>query len=210
VRSADFAFDLRASTPLPPLLQGEAGFSRKASTAGSASYYYSRPQLTVQGTVDVAGQRRAVRGRAWLDHEWASSLLPAAAVGWDWLGLNLDDGGALMAFRLRDRLGAPLWAAATRWHADGTVDRPAPAAVTFAPRRQWRSPRSGVSYPVQLEVRVGAERFALEPLLDDQELDARRSLGALYWEGAVQAFRDGRAVGRGYLELTGYGQRLRY
>ncbi len=45
--------------------------------------------------------------------------------------------------------------------------------------------------------------------MDDQELDARASVGIVYWEGAVVASEAGRAVGRGYLELTGYGAPLR-
>jgi predicted secreted hydrolase len=45
--------------------------------------------------------------------------------------------------------------------------------------------------------------------MDDQELDSRASTGTLYWEGAVRAMESGRAVGRGYLELTGYFQPLR-
>ncbi|HKP66001.1 MAG TPA: lipocalin family protein, partial [Casimicrobiaceae bacterium] len=47
------------------------------------------------------------------------------------------------------------------------------------------------------------------PLFDDQELDARAGVGVVYWEGAVRASIDGRFVGRGYLELTGYGGPLR-
>ena len=31
-------------------------------------------------------------GRAWLDREWSSSYLPPDAVGWDWTGVNFDDG----------------------------------------------------------------------------------------------------------------------
>jgi predicted secreted hydrolase len=46
--------------------------------------------------------------------------------------------------------------------------------------------------------------FILEPLMDDQELDARTSTGTVYWEGAVSAMRGNARVGRGYLELTGY------
>ena len=49
----------------------------------------------------------------------------------------------------------------------------------------------------------------LEPLLDDQENDTRLSTGAIYWEGAVRALENGTDVGRGYLELTGYGEKLR-
>jgi len=49
----------------------------------------------------------------------------------------------------------------------------------------------------------------LEPLLDDQEEDARASVGTIYWEGAVRVRRGDTIVGRGYLELTGYGEPLR-
>jgi predicted secreted hydrolase len=35
------------------------------------------------------------------------------AVGWDWVGANLDDGSALMVFRIRNAAGEPLWASAT-------------------------------------------------------------------------------------------------
>jgi predicted secreted hydrolase len=44
--------------------------------------------------------------------------------------------------------------------------------------------------------------------MDDQELDARASTGTVYWEGAVRALSGGREIGRGYLELTGYGKPL--
>jgi hypothetical protein len=45
--------------------------------------------------------------------------------------------------------------------------------------------------------------------MDDQEQDTRVSVGTVYWEGAVVALRDGKPVGRGYLELTGYWRALR-
>jgi predicted secreted hydrolase len=62
---------------------------------------------------------------------------------------------------------------------------------------------------VEWRVRVGVRDFLLQVLMDDQELDSRRSTGAIYWEGAVRLSEDGREVGRGYLEMTGYGDRLR-
>jgi predicted secreted hydrolase len=57
-----------------------------------------------------------------------------------------------------------------------------------------------------MEVRVGERTWLLAPLMDDQELDARTSTGTLYWEGAVRL--SGAASGRGYLELTGYAERV--
>ena len=44
--------------------------------------------------------------------------------------------------------------------------------------------------------------------MDDQEYDARKSTGTIYWEGAVRALRNRVPAGRGYLELTGYWRRL--
>lgn len=40
--------------------------------------------------------------------------------------------------------------------------------------------------------------------MEDQELDARRLTGAVYWEGAVTLLAEGERRGRGYLELVGY------
>ena len=62
---------------------------------------------------------------------------------------------------------------------------------------------------MELVVNAGGADYALTPLMDDQELDSRASTGVVYWEGAVTASVAGRSVGRGYLELTGYGSTLR-
>ncbi|MDX6007182.1 lipocalin family protein [Cupriavidus necator] len=130
------------------------------------------------------------------------------AVGWDWLDLNLDDGGALMAFQIRDKAGRKLWGGGTLRGGDGHVQVLAPEKVKFMPVRRWRSPHSGTSYPVAMRLKAGDLTLELAPLMDDQEVDSRASTGAVYWEGAVTALRGGKAVGRGYLELTGYFQRL--
>jgi predicted secreted hydrolase len=189
----------------PPLLQGERGFSRKGPSPLSASYYYSLPQLRVSGEIVIDGRRRVVTGEAWFDHEWSSDVLDEQARGWDWMGINLEDGGALMAFRLRDGAGRARWAAATLRTADGAVRTFGPDEVEWTPVRRWTSPRTGAEYPVQWRVRVGGQEFEVQPLLDDAELDSRSSTGTIYWEGPVRLLGDGGApLGRGYLELTGY------
>ena len=203
-----FTLDL-AFTPTEPVMpEGERGFSRKGPLTAQASYYYSEPQLAVAGRITADGKPRAVTGTAWLDHEWSSEPLAAEAAGWDWLGANLDGGTALMAFRMRAKDGGVLWSTATLrepGHASVTVDG---SAVSFAPRRTWTSPRTGVGYPVAMTITVGDRHWTLEPLMDDQELDARASTGTLYWEGAVRV--TGSPDGRGYLELTGYAGRKPY
>lgn len=209
ITARSFALDLRLAPTQPLLLHGDGGYSRKGPDPRQASWYYSQPQLAVEGSVDAGTGALQVRGRAWLDHEWASEVLPAEAAGWDWFGANLDDGSALMAFVMRDRQGRTLWAAATWRDAAGTRRTYVPGEVRFAVRRRWRSPRTGIDYPVAVDVTVGERRYAVEPWFDDQELDARASTGTIYWEGAVDVAADGRRTGRGYLELTGYGEPLR-
>lgn len=206
----DFGMDLRFVPTQPPWLQGVGGYSRKGSDPRQASYYYSEPQLQVAGELTVDGATVPVTGTAWLDHEWSSEVLAGGAVGWDWAGLNLDDGSALMAFRMRDGGGSTLWAGGSRRDATGTLRHYAPDEVRFVTQRTWHSPRTGADYPVALRLEVGGDAYELLPLMDDQELDARLSTGSVYWEGAVRAARDHLVIGRGYLELTGYGQPLQF
>lgn len=209
IRARTFALDLAMEAQTPVLLQGDHGVSRKGPDPVDASYYYSRPQLVVSGTVALNERNASVSGVAWLDHEWSSRYLPRGAVGWDWTGIDLDDGGALMAFRIRDASGQSLWAGGAWRDADGITHTLGPSDVAFTALRRWRSPRTATEYPVAFRIRAGDVVVTLEPLFDDQELDARAGVGVVYWEGAVRARRDDRAGGRGYLELTGYGEPLR-
>jgi predicted secreted hydrolase len=201
----DFALDLVFEPAGPPWLQGDAGYSRKGPDAGRASHYYSRAGLRVGGTLRLDGRPlRIDEGVAWLDHEWSSEVLDPRAVGWDWVGLNFDDGSALMAFRIRGQEQSVLWTHG-RWRNAGK----AASSVRFEPLRAWRSPRSGANYPVAIQLVVDGRTLELQPLLVDQELDARSSTGGFYWEGAMRVLEAGRSVGRGYLELTGYAAPLR-
>ncbi|HRQ59150.1 MAG TPA: lipocalin-like domain-containing protein [Azoarcus taiwanensis] len=209
VNAGDFGFDLHFDPSGEPVLNGKAGWSQKAPDPINASYYYSRPQLAVSGTLDIGAHSHAVSGHAWLDHEWSSEILPEDASGWDWIGVNLHDGGSLMAFQMRDRSGATMFNAGTLVEPGKGVQTFSPDEVRFQPLRWWASPRSGIRYPVAWAVEAGTRHFEIEPLMDDQELDSRASTGAIYWEGAIRLLEDGRQVGQGYLEMTGYGERLR-
>ncbi|MGI4776806.1 MAG: lipocalin-like domain-containing protein [Janthinobacterium lividum] len=210
--SDEFGLALEIAPTQPVLLQGNAGLSRKGPDASQASYYYSEPQLAVTGRIALQGQTLDVKaGTAWLDHEWSDALLHPDAVGWDWIGMNLDDGSALTAFHLRRADGSALWSGGS-WRPEGGATRSFRAdEVRFDAQRRWTSPRTQSSYPVQWAVRTPSGDFTVHALLDDQELDSLGSTGAVYWEG-LSELRDakGHRVGRGYLEMTGYATRLRF
>ena len=205
-----FELQLELRATQPPLLQGEAGFSRKGPDESQASHYLSEPQLRAMGMLQRVGQRLAVRGRAWLDHEWSDALLHPDAVGWDWIGMNLDDGGALTAFRLRRADGSSLWAGGSWRDVAGRQQNFAADHVRFDPGRLWLSPGSGARYPVQWQIHTPAGRFEVRALLDAQELDSRAGTGSVYWEGLSELRNaQGQRIGSGYLEMTGYAGRLR-
>jgi predicted secreted hydrolase len=207
--AAGFTLDLVMATTQPPLLQGIDGWSQKGPDARHFSHYYSEPQLAVRGALTQRGRTTSVAGKAWLDHEWSAGLLPPEAMGWDWIGMNLDDGSALTVFRVRQADGSAL-------HAGGSLRRPGgevrafdAGEVAFTPGRTWQSPASQARYPVEWTIDTPVGRFQVAALLDAQELDSRASTGAWYWEGLSDLRgTDGQRVGRGYLEMTGYARRL--
>ena len=212
IEGEHFGLQLQFDATQPVLLQGREGLSRKGPESAQASYYYSQPQLAVGGAIVLDGKRMAIdpgSGRAWMDHEWSEALMHPEARGWDWIGMNLLDGSALTAFRLRRADGSALWAGGS-FRAPGQVARAFGATeVVFTPERWWASPVSGARYPVQWRVQTPVGVFLVRSLLDNQELDSSASTGAIYWEGLSELVRDGRVVGKGYLEMTGYAKALK-
>ena len=136
-------------------------------------------------------------------------MAPEAA-GWDWTGINLADGGALMAFRMRDKRGRR---AVGRRHA---ARRRRPRAHVRAGRgplraaRTWRSPRTGVDYPVAMTVDAGGVALRARAAHGRPGARfAREHRHDLLGRARCARCAAGREAGRGYLELTGYGAPLR-
>jgi predicted secreted hydrolase len=201
------AIDLALTTAKVPVLQGDAGFSRKSAEPGNASYYYSMTRIPTHGSLQVGGATFQVSGLSWMDREWGTSALAADQVGWDWFALQLSDGRELMFYRLRRRDGsADPFSAGTLVAEDGSTAKLASAHVRIEVLDRWRSP-SGTRYPSHWRLSVPEKALDLDivPYLADQELD----LSVRYWEGAVKVrgIAAGKPVqGEGYVELTGYGE----
>ncbi|MEO7558794.1 MAG: carotenoid 1,2-hydratase, partial [Nitrosospira sp.] len=110
IQARGFTLRLSLIPSQPPMKQDKNGFSCKGPRPEQASYYYSEPHLQVSGTITRHGKPISVSGTAWLDHEWSTAYLDPDADGWDWVGASLDDGSALMAFRIRGKDGSKVWA----------------------------------------------------------------------------------------------------
>jgi len=198
------AIDLILRPSKPVVLQGDRGFSRKGETAGAASYYYSIPRWQVQGTVRGGAGPVTVEGTAWLDREWSSSALESDQDGWDWFGLQLDDGTELMLYRIRRSDGTiDRHSAGSFVRRDGTTRRLERKDFRAAVLETWATP-GGARYPLHWRLTVPGLELVLDVKAAFPGQLWQRSIE--YWEGVVSVTgaRKSRGVtGRGYVESTG-------
>ncbi len=197
--------DLELEPEKPLALHGDGGYSSKGGAEGNASAYTSWTRIATRGKLWNGGEAHRVTGSAWFDHEFGSSVLDDEAVGWDWFGLQLDDGRELMLFELRRADGTAARAAGSLIESDGGVRPLAREDFTLAVTERWTSPQTGAEYPARWSIELHVEGLRLEivPRLADAEL-LTTSTGVAYWEGPVEL--RGGTTGRGYAELTGYAQ----
>ena len=206
-RMKDYALDLTLRAVKPAVLHGGVGLVPMSGQ--DKSYYYSRTRMEASGTIQKQdGLPAAVTGLAWMDHQWGD-FNPDGGGGWDWLGLQLEDGTELMISVIRGTGDGILLAYGT--YVDGRGDARHLPAESFRVEAtgQWTSPHSGATYPSGWKLSVPDLRLdlVLTPTIADQELNTVPTTGVIYWEGEVDITgkRDGRGIiGAGYAELTGY------
>ena len=209
------ALRLTLTPAKPVVVHGRDGVSRKvAGDPRAVSHYLSFTRMEAAGTIAVEEEEFAVSGTAWMDHEFFSDYPMEDKVGWDWMSIQLEDGADLMLFGLRDaggRHGPDT--TGTLVDVDGGARAVEFGGVHLRPGRRWRSEATGAEYPVEWEVATpGLDlRLDVRPRIDGQEVYTEDGRLPVYWEGAVlvSGERRGRPVaGVGYLEMTGYTERL--
>ncbi len=206
-RAENFGLALNLVPERPIVFQGERGYSRKGPEPGNASRYYSLTRLRAEGTASLDGASVAVDGLAWLDREWGSNQLSDDLAGWDWFALQLEDGRDVMVYRLRHPDGrASSYSAGIVVEPDGSSRALEAEDFEATVERRWRD-EQGHEWPLDWRLKVAPAGLDLrvEPIFDNQ-----RWTGSVdYWEGAMDVFdaETGKRLGRGYLELSGYGDR---
>ena len=171
------------------------------------AYYYSYTRQAIVGSIEDESGRRPVSGASWYDHQWGR--LDNQFIGWDWFGLNFDDGSDLMITVLRE-LGTDMLFAfyGTYVSPEGDARHLAADDLSVEATRTWTSESTGVAYPVAWTVTSDLANLDIEvtALQEYAEFEAQVS----YWEGAINASgtHDGQPVsGRGFAELVGYDPR---
>lgn len=211
-----FKLNLILTPQKPPVLHGaeQDGLSQKGEGQGHASYYYSYTRMRTEGVLHVGDQVFEVTGVSWMDHEFGSTQLKEDQVGWDWFSVQLANNHELMLYHIRHKDGS------IDPYSSGTLVRPDGSSVHL--RRQefsvqshktWQSPQSGAVYPQGWTIRVPSVDLTLElqPVMAAQELITAGSTRVTYWEGSVRirgSMQGQDVTGVGYVELTGYAQRV--
>lgn len=196
------------------VVHGTGGVSRKGPAAGQASHYYSFTRLSTTGALTLGTERFDVTGTSWMDHEFGSADLGQDLVGWDWFGIQLDDGTDLMLYRLRLADGSTEPASSgTVIDRHGRTQHLTVKDFSMEPTAFWASPQSTARYPQRWHIVIPSRNLSLDivPQLAGQELITSRSAQVTYWEGAVEitGTSHGHPLrGQGYMELTGYAERI--
>ena len=202
-------YALRADvrTLKPPTLHNGNGLL--SFGIGGFSYYYSYTRMALAGTLIDHGQSLAIRGEAWMDHQWGNFVLLGGG-GWDWFSIQLSNDTEMMIYLLRD--AGHITATYAGYISSNGQEQLLPASTLHVTvLDHWKSPTTGANYPSGWQFAITAPQIraslVLQPELKNQELVVYQSTGNSYWEGAVsiEGYSQGRSVsGEGYVELTGY------
>ena len=205
-----FGLDVRVTAVKSAAIHDEDGFLQGPDGEGW-TYYYSWPRMSLTGTLNIRGEDLPVTGEAWMDHQWGDFDVPAYPAGWEWFGVQFEDGSEFMLGVARDAEGAVALtgSAGSLIRPDGTIQNVPADRITVETLGTWTSPHTATEYPSGWRISVPDHGLdvTLTPAAEDQEFNLGVPAGTAYWEGLVfaDATLDGAAVrGVGYAELFGF------
>jgi predicted secreted hydrolase len=210
----DFGIELLLTPEKKPVVHGQNGISQKAEGEGYASHYYSITRLKTEGKIFLKKKEIPVQGRSWMDHEFGSAQLREYQIGWDWFGIQLENGIDLMIYQIRHRDGKiDPYSSGTTIFSDGSQQHLPLKESQIEILGQWKSKKSGATYPSGWRVKIPRDQIelVLTPVVKDQELITEASTRVTYWEGSVRVegrYRNDPVKGLGYVELAGYAKPL--
>ena len=213
--TGDYVLDLAATSQGPAVLHQGRGLV-DLGRAGK-TFYYSRTDLDISGTLTRNGTPVHVSGKAWMDHQWGD--LNTLPIGWDWASLQFDDDSELMISLVWDSsTGEPITSYGTyvpakpigRSSGGGVSPRHLPGDdISLTPTDTWRSQDTGVEYPSGWLLEVSSLDLAvnLVPIQQNAEFGDSLYVPIAYWEGAVNVAgtkAGDKITGNGFVELVGY------
>jgi len=191
--------DLMLNSKKRPFLEGKRGFLNFGS---KSTYYYSLTNLDSYGEVIVGKERIKVKGKSWMDHQWAN--VPYAPKDkWSWFGIQLNNDVEIIAFEYITENKSFYFGGIIekngRWHNA--------ADIKIIPlKKMFKSRKTGAVYPTEWRIEIPSKEIMLKtrPLIGNQEV----LFGAInYLENPIEVFgKIGKREirGNGFTELVGY------
>lgn len=177
-------------------------------------YYYSFTKNNVQGQIQTEKGIEKVRGQGWFDHQWGNDYGLLKGNGWNWFGLQLNDGRELLLNEMISNKGQKKYSPmANLIERDGSIRFT--RDVSFQEIKYWESSITKAKYPIEWKIRIPDFSMALHviAMFSDQEMPiiGPGSLQAI-WEGACNVYgretlSNGKSktlAGKGFMELVGY------
>jgi hypothetical protein len=175
-------------------------------TGAGLSWYIIAPCMQTQAQVRCDDMDLDLEGQVYYEHQWGRIRIPGmeqARYFWGWA--RLDDGRILNWRTYRDQKSGQYVPhdSANRFnvvHPDGRVQYFMGPAFTYEPSKFWKSPVTGVEYPLHGKMTTPVGVFFTEPVTDVAEAQL---LNGGMWEGAArlrQDSADGPYVGRSFCE----------
>ena len=160
----------------------------------------------MNGKIKTDSITENVSGTGWFDHQWGRDYSLVKGEGWDWFGLQLNDGRELLLNQMSS--GKPM---ANLIEEDGSIRFT--RKITFQKIKYWKSLKTNVRYPVEWEISIPDFGIELQVEADfpNQEMLIIGPLQAI-WEGSCKVtgrekLADGKSRplnGKGFMELVGY------
>ncbi|QMV41904.1 lipocalin family protein [Cohnella cholangitidis] len=173
-------------------------------------YYYSSTRNSVKGRIYDEEGSEQVSGEGWFDHQWGRNYELLKGEGWNWFGLQLDDGRELLISQLHAADPASPPASPTAIFILNDRASMSVNNIKLQPLRFWKSFRSGMTYPIEWRILLPDYRLELRvaPLIDNQEMPIIGPIRAI-WEGVCLVTGVDHECrkpirGKGFVELAGY------
>lgn len=185
-------FDLVFSQQGRPFFVWGTGIVPNAPSTSldKANYYFSFTRLKVSGTITLKGQRYAVTGTTWMDHEYGNfgGTTSDTRIRWLLNDMQLDNGYSISVSGIIDesykpQIGVAVAATVTLQDAAGNLYYQ-PGTITPT-GTLWTSPRTGQVYAHQFQVEIPSfgAKLTVTTRIPDQEFPS----GAPVYEGTAGA-----------------------
>ena len=168
-------FDLQFSQQGRPFFVWGTGVNPDGGggTLQSSNYYFSLTRMQASGSIEIDGEKHAVSGVTWMDHEYGAFGSAANPVKWFLQDMQLDNGVCISNYATIDQ-GLPELNKTSASHAtvqDGSGATWFVESTVTPIGRTWKSPETGITYFMQFRIDIPSFNTSLlvNTLVDSQE-----------------------------------------